>query len=147
MKSKSFWSGISAVSLSALLAGCGWFGGDNAAPLVKARPGADRRVAPSAALPPPESGHRFEQDVTSADETRGTAPGSVVATKGGQRAQREAAEKETAARDAKERDARDAAEREAKTKQQAIPVRTTPTDVPAVDAPAAPEPAPASPKS
>jgi len=147
MKRKSFWYGISAVFLSVVLAGCGWFGDNSAAPLVKARPGADRRVAPSAALPPPEAGHRFEQDVTPADETRGTAPGSVVATKGGQRAQREAAEKETAARDAKERDARDAAEREAKTKQQSIPVRTTPTESPPADAPSTPEPAPASPKS
>lgn len=106
MKHKGFLHGLLAVSLSALLAGCGWFGADDALPHVKARPGADRLVAPSASLPPAERGHRFEQGVAPADETRGTPPGSVVAAKGGQRAQREAAEKEIADRDAKEREAR-----------------------------------------
>ncbi len=147
MKHKSSCYGLLAVSVSALLAGCGWFSGDAAAPAVKARPGADRMVAPSAALPPPEPGHRFERDVTPADETRGTAPGSVVGAKGGQRAQKEAIEKDIADRDAKEREARAAAEREAKARQQSEPLEKAPADAPPAAAPATSEPAPAAPKS
>jgi hypothetical protein len=149
MMVKNYWRGMLAVSACALLAGCGWFGGDDATPHVKARPGADRLVAPTAALPPAPLGHGAEQGIAPVDETRASAPqiGSVVAAKGGQRAQKEAADKETADRDAKERDARDAAEREAKAKQQSIPQRTTPTESPPADAPETPEPAPATPKS
>jgi hypothetical protein len=149
MMGKDHWRGVLAVSACALVAGCGWFGGDSAAPQVKARPGADRLVAPTATLPPAPPGRGTEQGIAPVDETRTSSPqiGSVVATKGGQRAQKEAADKETADRDAKERDARDAAEREAKTNQQSIPVRTTPSEPPPVEAPAAPEPAPVTPKS
>ena len=53
------------------------------------------------------------------DETRTPRVGSIVAAKGGQKAQKEAADKEAAERDAKDREAREkreAAEREAKAK-------------------------------
>ena len=88
-----------------------------------------------------------EQTVVPADETRGTTPpiGSVVPTKGGQRAQKEAADKAAADRDAKEREQRNAADRDAKAKQQTAP-QTTPTDSPPAATPATPEPAPATPK-
>jgi hypothetical protein len=146
MKRIGFWHGLLAVSLSALLAGCGWFGGNDVAPAAKARPGADRQIAPTGTLPPPPPGHAVEQGVAPVDEA---APqvGSVVGAKGGQRAQKEAAEKETADRDAKERAQRDEAEREAKARQQSVPSRTTPAAASPVDGPASPEPLPAAPKS
>ncbi|CAN5854871.1 hypothetical protein BH11PSE3_BH11PSE3_32420 [soil metagenome] len=145
------WHGLLAVSACALLAGCGWFGGSE--PIGKARPGADRLVAPTGSLPPPP-GHREEQGVGAVDETRSSAPqvGSVVGAKGGQRAQKEALEKEIADRDAKEReqrDAKDAAEREARKQEQSPPRRkAAPAEAaPAADTQAAPEPAPVAPKS
>jgi hypothetical protein len=147
MMGKRIWRGLLAVSTFALLTGCGWFGGD--APTGKARPGADRQIAPTGTLPSANPGGQSEQTVVPADETRGTTPaiGSVVSTKGGQRAQKEAADKAAADRDAKAREQRDAAERDAKAKQQSAP-QATPTDLPpAVTPPATPEPAPATPKS
>lgn len=134
MMGKRIWRGLLAVSTFALLTGCGWFGGD--APTGKARPGADRQIAPTGTLPSANPGGQSEQTVVPADETRGTTPaiGSVVSTKGGQRAQKEAADKA-------------AADRDAKARQQSAP-QTTPTDSPpAVTPPATPEPAPAAPKS
>jgi hypothetical protein len=130
---KRIWRGLLAVSTLALLAGCGWFGGD--APTGKARPGADRQIAPTGTLPAANPGRQSEQTVGPADETRGTTPpiGSVVPTKGGQRAQKEAAEKA-------------AADRDAKAKQQSAP-QATPTESPPATAPASPEPAPTAPKS
>ena len=126
---KGYWRPLMAVSACALLAGCGWFGGGNA-PVGKARPGADRLVAPTATLPA-APGHRFEQGVTPTDETRGPL-GSVVTSTGGQRAQKEALEKATADRDAKAREQRDAA----KTKPQPDSTAGGP---PPADAPPAPE--------
>ena len=143
---KCIWRGLLAVSTLALLAGCGWFGGD--APTGKARPGADRQIAPTGTLPAANPGRQSEQTVGPADETRGTTPpiGSVVPTKGGQRAQKEAADKAAADRDAKEREQRNAADRDAKAKQQSAP-QATPTDSPPAATPATPEPAPGPPKS
>jgi hypothetical protein len=117
--------GLLAASTFALLTGCGWFGGD--APVGKARPGADRQIAPTGTLPSATPGRQSEQGVTPVDETRGTTPtvGSIVSGKGGQRAQKEAADKAAADRDAKAREQREA---------------------PAA-APATQEPAPAAPKS
>jgi hypothetical protein len=140
MMSKSSWRRLTAVSACALLAGCGWFGGSDA-PIGKARPGADRQVAPTASLPAPP-GHRLEQGVAPVDETRAAPPqlGSIVSAKGGQRAQKEAIEKEIADRDAREREAR--------AKRRSSPAEATPVEPPAMDASPAPEapPAPA-PKS
>jgi hypothetical protein len=144
MMGKRNWRGLLAVSTFALLAGCGWFGGDT--PTGKARPGADRQIAPTGTLPSATPGRHSEQGVAPVDETRG-AVGSVVAGKGGQRAQKEAADKAAADRDAKEREQRDASDRDAKAKQQSAPSATTPTGSPPAATPATPEPAPATPKS
>src|SRR5262245_25080606 len=110
MMSKSRWLGLLAVSTSALLAGCGWFGGGAPATGSKPRPGADRGVAASSALPSGNPGRQYEQGISAADETRGQTPqiGSIVQAKGGQKAQKEAAEKEATERDAKAREARQA---------------------------------------
>ena len=123
MMGKRTWRGLLAASTLALLTGCGWFGGD--APVGKARPGADRQIAPTGTLPSANPGGRSEQGVIPADETRGQI-GTVVNAKGGQRAQKEAADKAAADRDAKEREQRNAADRETKAKQQSAPPATTP---------------------
>src|SRR5258708_28287636 len=96
MMGKGRWLGLLGVSTFALLAGCGWFGGGAPANSAKVRPGADRQAAASGALPTASPGRQYEQGVAAADETRGTTPqiGSIVAAKGGQKAQREAAEKD-----------------------------------------------------
>jgi hypothetical protein len=140
MMSKRTWRGLLAVSTFALLAGCGWFGGGDA-PTGKARPGADRQIAPTGTLPSARPGGQSEQGVVPTDETRNPI-GSVVSTKGGQRAQKEAADKAAADRDAKERELRNAADRDAK--QQSAPSQTTPTESPPATKP---EAAPGAPKS
>jgi hypothetical protein len=144
MMNKPIWRGLLAVSTLALLSGCGWFGGSSA-PTGKARPGADRQIAPTGTLPAAKPGGQSEQGVTPADETRGQI-GTVVGAKGGQRAQKEAADKAAADRDAKEREQRNAADRDAKTKQQSAPSQTTPGESPPAAPPAAPESAPTAPK-
>ena len=121
MMGKRTWRGVLAVSTFALLTGCGWFGGGDA-PTGKARPGADRQIAPTGTLPAANPGRQSEQGVVPTDETRNPI-GSVVSTKGGQRAQKEAADKAAADRDAKEREQRNAADRDAKAKQQSAPSR------------------------
>ncbi len=143
MMGKRTWRGLLAGSTVVLLAGCGWFGGD--APVGKARPGADRQIAPTGTLPAANPGRQSEQGVTPTDETRGQI-GTVVGAKGGQRAQKEAADKAAADRDVKDREQRNAADRAAKAKQQSAP-QTTPTESPPAATPATPEPAPATPKS
>ena len=146
MKRKVFCYGLLAVSLSALLAGCGWFGGNDLAPVAKARPGADRQIAPTGTLPSPHPGHAVEPGVAPVNEATPQL-GSIVNAKGGQKVQKEAAEKDIADRDAKEREQRNAAEREAGARQQSAPSNTTPVASPPADVPASPEPAPAAPKS
>lgn len=136
MIGKRSWRGLLAASTFALLAGCGWFGGGDG-PVGKARPGADRQIAPTGTLPSATPGRQSGQGVTPVDETRG-AVGSVVAGKGGQRAQKDAADKAAAERDAADREA-------AKAKQQSAPSPTTGS--PPAAPPATPEPAPATPKS
>ena len=126
MMNKRIWRGLLAVSTLVLLAGCGWFGGSGP-PTGKARPGADRQIAPTGTLPSANPGGQSEQGVTPADETRGQI-GTVVGAKGGQRAQKEAADKAAADRDAKEREQRNAADRETKAKQQSAPPATTPSE-------------------
>ena len=144
---KYIWRGLLAVSSVALLAGCSWF--DGGAPAGKARPGADRQIAPTGTLPAANPGRQAEQTVVPANEPRGTTPaiGSVVGAKGGQRAQKEAADKAAAERDAKDREQRNAADRDVKAKRQSVPSQTTPADSPPAAAPAAPEAAPIVPKS
>ena len=126
MMNKRIWRGLLAVSALMLLTGCGWFGGSGA-PTGKARPGADRQIAPTGTLPSANPGGQSEQGVVPADETRNPI-GSVVTTKGGQRSQKEAADKAAADRDAKEREQRNAADRETKAKQQPAPPATTPSE-------------------
>ena len=118
--------GLLAISTFALLAGCGWFGGSDA-PTGRARPGADRQIAPTGTLPSARPGGQSEQGIVPADETRNPI-GSVVSTKGGQRAQKEAADKAAADRDAKERELRNAADRDAKDKTQSAPSQTAPPE-------------------
>jgi len=109
--SKGLWRGLQAIFVCTSLAGCGWFGG-NDAPVGKARPGADCLVAPTGTLPSASPGPSGGQGVAPTDETRSATQqiGSIVTTSGGQRAQREAAEKDAAERDAKVRDRRRALE-------------------------------------
>ena len=147
MMNKRIWRGLLAVSILALLTGCGWFGGSSA-PTGKARPGADRQIAPTGTLPSANPSGQSEQGVIPADETRGQI-GTVVGAKGGQKAQREAADKAAADRDAKEREQRNAADRDAKAKQQSTPSppAPAPAEPPPAAAPATPEPAPTAPKS
>ena len=71
------------------------------------------------ALPSANPGRQYEPGFAATDETRTPRVGSIVAAKGGQKAQKEAADKEAAERDAKDREAREkreAADREAKAK-------------------------------
>ena len=137
---KRTWRGLLAASTFALLTGCSWFG--DSAPVGKARPGADRSIAPTGTLPSASPGQGAQQGVAPVDETRGSTPviGSVVGGKGGQKAQKEAEEKAAVDRDAKAREqraAQDAAERDAKAKQQqSVPAQTTPSEAPALPAPA-----------
>ena len=114
------WRSLLGVSALVLLSGCGWFGGGNQLDSQKARPGADRNVAGSGALPSANPGRQYEPGFVATDETRTPRVGSIVAGKGGQKAQKEAIEKEAAERDAKDREAREkreAADREAKAKE------------------------------
>jgi hypothetical protein len=116
------WLGLLGVSSFALLTGCGWFGGGGPPPgSAKLRPGADRQIQASSALPS-ANGQQYEQGISAADETRGQLPqlGAIVKGTGGQKAQREKADKESAEREAKAREARlerEAAEKEARAKE------------------------------
>jgi hypothetical protein len=98
-----------------LVGGCEWLGLTSSAPAnsEKARPGAERQVTVTNALPAAR-GNQYDASVAPIDENS-SAPriGSVVQGKGGQKAQKEAIEKEAAERDAKAREERARAEREA----------------------------------
>ena len=153
--------GLLGVSMLALLGGCGWFS-DSSPPGAAPRPGADRQVAPSAALPPAASGRAYEQGIVGVDDTRGGgAIGSIVPGKGGQKAQKDEVEKEQIERDKKEREERwerDAEEKAQRAKEKAAekqmkaaggtpPASAAPGAVPSVDpgpaaVPAVPPPAP-----
>ena len=108
------------VSALALLAGCDWFGSSTPANTARVRPGAERQVQATSSLPSAKSGGQYDTSVAPVDETRsGPKIGSIVADKGGQKAQLEAAAKEAAerdkvAREAREKAAQEAAERKAK---------------------------------
>ncbi len=103
------------------LAGCDWlFGSSSPSDAEKARPGAERQVAPSNALPTAGGGRGYDAGAVPIDETRsGPKIGSIVPDKGGQKAQldaaaKEAAERDKAAREEREKAAAEAAERKAK---------------------------------
>ena len=115
-----FWRSLLGVSALVLLSGCGWFGGGTDLNSQKVRPGADRNVAGSGALPSANPGRQYDPGFAATDETRTPRVGSIVAAKGGQKAQKEAADKEASERDAKDREVREkreAEEREQKAKE------------------------------
>jgi hypothetical protein len=150
---------------AALLGGCGWFD-SSTSNSEKARPGAERQVGATSALPGASAGRQYDAAVAPVDETRG-APriGSVVAGKGGQKAQIEATTKEANEREARAREERLRHEREAALKKGADttakpaatpgavtagpapdvtpPAAMPPADAPAPAAPAAPATLPA----
>jgi outer membrane protein OmpA-like peptidoglycan-associated protein len=152
------WLGLLGVSALALLAGCDWIGGGSTPVGPPPRPGAEKGVQPSASLPPGPVNPQYDAGVVSGDDRAAPAIGSIIAPKGGQKAQREAIEKEQAERDRKDREARlerEAAEKEEKAKEKqegttpaAVPVGAPPagagtitSDQPPVSAPV-PPPAP-----
>jgi hypothetical protein len=109
------WLGLLGVSMLAFVAGCDWFGGSTPVG-TPPRPGADRQIQPSAALPAPSANRSYEPGTVAVDETRGGGGiGSIVSGKGGQKAQKEAIEKDQMERDKKDREAR--LEREADDKE------------------------------
>jgi len=122
------WLGLLGVSALALLSGCGWFGGGSPSDSQKARPGVDRKVPATGALPSANPGQQHESGVVATDPAATHQIGSIVPAKGGQKAQKEAIEKEANERDAKEREAREkreAEERDAKAKEPKEPVKAT----------------------
>jgi hypothetical protein len=121
------------------LNGCGWFDG-KASPLQSAplRPGVDRQTTANGLPPAPNRGN-YDAGVIPLEDSRNQPIGSIVATKGGQKAQLEAAEKERAER-AKERAQRDA-ERKEREKTEEKPDGAPPAAAPAEQVPA-PAPVP-----
>ena len=93
------------VSTVALLAGCDWFEGNTPVSSRQVRPGAERSVAVSASLPAAGTGRQYDTSIAAVDETRsgGAQIGSVVAAKGGQKAQQEAMAKAALESDRKAR--------------------------------------------
>ncbi len=124
------WLGLLGVSALALLAGCDWIGGST--PIgPPPRPGAEKGVPPSASLPPGPANPQYDAGVVGGDDRAAPAIGSIIAPKGGQKAQREAIEKEQAERDRKDREARlerEAADKEEKAREK--PEGTTPATAP-----------------
>jgi outer membrane protein OmpA-like peptidoglycan-associated protein len=124
------WLGLLGVSALALLAGCDWIGGST--PIgPPPRPGAEKGVPPSASLPPGPVNPQYDAGVVGGDDRAAPAIGSIIAPKGGQKAQREAIEKEQAERDRKDREARlerEAADKEEKAREK--PEGTTPAAAP-----------------
>lgn len=112
------WLGLLGVSALALLSGCDWIGGST--PIgPPPRPGAEKGVQPSASIPPAPANPQYDVGVVGSDE-RAPPIGSIIADKGGQKAQRDAIEKEQAERDRKDREARlerEAADKEEKAKE------------------------------
>ena len=77
-------------STAALLTGCDMFDGNTPVSSRQVRPGAERSVAVSNSLPAAGTGRQYDTGITAVDETRGgTQIGSIVAGKGGQKAQQE----------------------------------------------------------
>ena len=135
------------VSLLLSLGGCDWlFGSSTPANTATVRPGAERQIGPSNALPAAGGGHPYDAPATPVDETRsGPKIGSILPDKGGQKAQLEAvakdqAERDRRAREEREKAAREAAERKAQEKEASKDGKTPkpPTDEPATQPSAAP---------
>lgn len=129
------WLGLLGVSALALLAGCDWIGGGSTPIGPPPRPGAEKAVQPSASLPPGPVNPQYDAGVVGNDDRAAPAIGSIIAPKGGQKAQREAIEKDQAERDRKDREARlerEAAEKEekAREKQGGAPPAAAPVGAP-----------------
>jgi len=129
------------------LTGCGWLFGDSApSDAAKARPGAERQVAPGNVLQSAGTGRQYDAAVTPVDETRsGPKIGSIIPDKGGQKAQLDAAAKEAAERDKQAREEREKAaqgadERKAKEGKETKNTKAEPTEPPTQ--PSVPPPAP-----
>jgi len=135
------------------LNGCSWFDGwfsGTPSPLQSAplRPGVDRQTT-ATGLPPAPNRGTYDAGVAPVDDNRSSQPlGAIVAAKGGQKAQIEAAEKDRAQRDAEREKER--AQREAELKKEeadrpkGTPPASPPSDQPpAADPAAIPAPAPA----
>ncbi len=141
--------GLLGVSVCFWLPGCGWrFGSSTPSDAAKARPGAERQVAPSNALTSAGTGRQYDAAVTPVDETRsGPKIGSVIPDKGGQKAQLDAAAKEAAERDKQAREEREKAAADRKAKEASTDAKdakggaSTPPDQPPTQPTAAP-PAP-----
>jgi hypothetical protein len=139
------------------LNGCGWIGdwfSGKPSPLQSAplRPGVDRQTTANGLPPAPNRGN-YDAGVSPIDDNRNQPLGTVVATKGGQKAQLESAEKERAQREAereKERVEREAQRDREKKEEEGQPKGAPPVSppsnqvpVPASDQAPAPTPAPA----
>ncbi len=141
------------------LNGCGWFDGwfsGKPSPLQSAplRPGVDRQTTANGLPPAPNRG-TYDAGVAPVDDNRSQPIGGIVATKGGQKAQLDAAEKERSQREAereKERSQREAEQNLEKKAGEERPRGAPPASPAAGQAPAtdqapvsAPAPAPSSP--
>jgi len=141
--------------VTAPLNGCGWFDGwfgGKPSPLQSAplRPGVDRQTTANGLPPAPNRG-TYDAGVAPIDDNRSQPLGAIVAAKGGQKAQLDAAEKDRTQRDAereKERAQREAERNREKTEErpQGAPPASPPSGqapAPAADQAPAPTPAPA----
>jgi len=134
---------------AAPLSGCGWFDGwfaGKPSPMQSAplRPGVDRQTTANGLPPAPNRG-TYDAGVTPVDDTRSQTLGGIVAAKGGQKAQIEAAEKERAQREAEREKERAQREAERKKEEADRPSGAPPASPPSGEAPAAdqvPTPAP-----
>jgi len=121
-----FFGMLGAFALASLVTGCGWFDSTPTVKVVQSRPGAERSV-PAGGLQATGAGRQYDGDIRPVDESRPI--GSVIADKGGQKAQLDAVAKDAAERDSAAREA------EAKRKAEApVPPPITPASVPAVEA-------------
>lgn len=143
-------SPLCVVLAASTLSGCGWFDGwfGKASPLQSAplRPGVDRQTT-ATGLPPAPNRGAYDAGVVPLEDSRNQPLGTVVAAKGGQKAQIEKMEKERAQQDAereKER-AQRAAERDREKAQE--PQGVPPASPPADRAPAASPDRPPAPAS
>jgi hypothetical protein len=94
--------------LAAGLGGCDWLGWGDSTPVraQNVRPGMERAVPPSSALPAGGGSQSYDAAIVPVDDRTGQI-GSIVAGKGGQKAQQDAIKKEEAERDAKARTERE----------------------------------------
>lgn len=152
MQRVGFWL---AVAMTTMLGGCGWFDSSSPVSTAPVRPGSERAVALSAALPAGVGNRQYAAPDVPVDETRSAQIGSIVQGKGGQKAQFDAAAKETAEEERKSRvetDRVDEARRQTDaTAAAASPPKTSPAPASQVEtvsrsaAPTLPESPPATP--